>query len=356
VSSAATTAGRLDLSDPVALTAQLVDVPSVSGDEASLAGLVAEALTGRGFVLQRDGDALVARTDLGRSRRVLLAGHLDTVPIADNLPARHEAGRIHGCGTSDMKSGLAVLLHLAATVIDPSLDLTVVAYDNEEVEAARNGLGRLARTHPDWLAADLAILMEPTEAVVEGGCQGTIRVRVQAQGRRAHSARSWLGDDAIHHLAGPLAALTSYQPRTVDIDGCVYREGLNAVAVSGGVAGNVIPDEASLTVNFRFAPDRTVEQAYGHVVEVLGPCTLLDAAPGALPRLDEPAAAEFVAATGAVPRAKYGWTDVARFGELGIPALNYGPGDPNLAHTREESVEVAHITACADLLRGYLSA
>ncbi len=344
----------LDLGDPVALTAQLVDVESVSGQETALADLVAAALAARGLRLDRDGDALVARTDLGRSQRVLLAGHLDTVPIAANVPSRRADGRIHGCGSSDMKSGLAVLLHLAATVPDPSVDLTVVAYDCEEVDAARNGLARLARIHPDWLATDLAILLEPTDAVVEAGCQGTLRVAVEARGRRAHSARPWLGVDAIHGLATPLAVLAAYQPRTVTIDGCTYREGLNAVAVTGGVAGNVIPDEASLTVNFRFAPDRSVAQAYAHVVEVLGAATLLDASPGALPRLDEPAAAAFVAATGTVPAAKFGWTDVARFAELGIPALNYGPGDPNLAHTREESVEEAKITACADLLRAYL--
>ncbi len=346
---------RLDLTDPVALTRQLVDVPSVSGDEAVIADLVEAALREAGLAVERDGNCLVARTDLGRAERVLLAGHLDTVPIAGNVPSQLAGGRIHGCGTSDMKSGLAVLLHLAATVVEPSCDLTVVAYDCEEVDAARNGLARIAREHRDWLEADLAILMEGTDGAVEGGCQGTLRVRLDARGRRAHSARSWLGDDAIHHLAAPLAALAAYEPRSVTIDGCTYREGLNAVAIDGGVAGNVIPDEASLTVNFRFAPDRTVEEAYAHVVEVVGPCVVVDSAAGALPRLDEPAAAAFVAVTGTAPVAKYGWTDVARFAALGMPALNFGPGDPNLAHTREESVEIAKITASADLLRAYLT-
>ena len=345
----------LDLSDPVALTRQLVDVPSVSGGEAEISALVEKSLAAQGLSVVRDGECLIARTDLGRRERVLLAGHLDTVPIADNVPSRVDGGRIHGCGSSDMKSGLAVALHLVATVSEPTSDLTVVAYDCEEVEADRNGLGRLARDHRDLLDADLAILLEPTGARVEAGCQGTLRVRIDATGRRAHSARSWLGDDAIHHLAKPLAALGSYLPRTVKIDGCTFREGLNAVGVSGGVAGNVIPDEAALVVNFRFAPDRTVDEAYAHVVDVLGPCTLTDAAAGALPRLDQPAARAFVAATGGAPRAKYGWTDVARFAELGIPAVNYGPGDPNLAHTRDESVEIATITRCAEQLRAYLT-
>ncbi|MGH3744241.1 MAG: succinyl-diaminopimelate desuccinylase [Mycobacteriales bacterium] len=344
----------LDLGDPVALTRALVDVPSVSGDEQRLADLVAAALAETGLTIERHGNNVVARTHLGRDRRVLLAGHLDTVPIADNVPSRTDGGRIHGCGTSDMKSGLAVLLHLAATVPAPTSDVTVIAYDCEEVEADRNGLAALARDHRDWLDADLALLMEPTNAAVEAGCQGTLRVRLTADGHRAHSARSWLGDNAIHRLAGPLAALRSYEPRSVEIDGCVYREGLNAVGVGGGVAGNVIPDQAELLVNFRFAPDRSVEQAFDHVAETLGPVTLVDAAAGALPRLDRPAAAAFVAATGTAPVAKYGWTDVARFAALGIPALNYGPGDPNLAHTREESVDIGQITACADLLRVYL--
>jgi succinyl-diaminopimelate desuccinylase len=348
-------ATALDLSDPVALTRQLVDVESVSGNESRLADLVDDALAAAHLVVERDGNNLVARTHLGRPTRVLLAGHLDTVPIADNVPSRTDGERIHGCGTSDMKSGLAVLLHLAATVADPTSDVTVIAYDCEEVEASRNGLARLARDHRDWLDADLAILMEPTDGQVEAGCQGTLRVRVDVTGRRAHSARSWLGDDAIHHLAEPLTALRAYIPRVVEIDGCTYREGLNAVGIGGGVAGNVIPDEASLLVNFRFAPDRTVDEAYAHVVAVLGGCTLLDAVPGALPRLDQPAAKDFVEATGSTPLAKYGWTDVARFAELGIPALNFGPGDPNLAHTREESVEIATITRCADVLRGYLT-
>lgn len=345
----------LDLTDPVALTRAVVDVPSVSGGEEHLADLVAAALAGAGLDVERSGNNVLARTDLGRDRRILLAGHLDTVPIADNVPSRTENGRIHGCGTSDMKSGLAVLLHLAATVGAPTSDLTVIAYDCEEVEADRNGLAAIAREHREWLDADLAILMEPTNGAVEAGCQGTLRVRVEASGHRAHSARSWLGDNAIHNLAAPLRALAAYAPRDVTIDGCTYREGLNAVGVAGGVAGNVIPDAAELVVNFRFAPDRSVEEAYAHVVDVLGRCALLDAAPGALPRLDEPAAAAFVAATGSTPVAKYGWTDVARFAALGIPALNYGPGDPNLAHTREESVEIDKITACADLLRTYLT-
>ena len=354
-----TTGAVLDLAqDPVELTAALVDVESVSGGEAPLADLVERALRALPHLeVVRDGNNVVARTSLGRDRRVLLAGHLDTVPTADNLPSRRDGDRLYGCGTSDMKAGDAVLLHLAATLPDPAYDLTFVLYDNEEVEADRNGLKRLVETRRDLLDADLAVLMEPTSGQVEAGCQGTLRVRVTLPGRRAHSARGWLGDNAIH-AAGPLlTVLASYQARNVEIDGCTYREGLNAVRIDGGVAGNVVPDACTVVVNFRFAPDRSVEQAEQHVREVLTgyAVELTDAAPGALPGLSAPAAAHFIAAIGTTPTAKYGWTDVARFAALGIPAVNYGPGDPNLAHTREEHVEVARITAAAVALRGYLS-
>jgi len=356
------TGGRvagLDLAqDPVALTAALVDVPSVSGTEEPLADLVQDALARLPHLsVVRDGNNLVARTELGRARRVLLAGHLDTVPIADNVPSRREGDLLYGCGTSDMKSGDAVLLHLAGTLAEPAYDLTFVLYDNEEVEADKNGLKRLVETRRALLDADLAILMEPTDGQVEAGCQGTLRVRATLPGRRAHSARGWLGENAIHAAAPLLTRLVAYDARSVEIDGCTYREGLNAVKIEGGVAGNVVPDTCTVLVNFRFAPDRTEQQAYDHVREVLAAweVELTDSAPGALPGLSAPAAQHFVQAMGGTPVAKYGWTDVARFAALGIPAVNFGPGDPNLAHTREEHVDVRRITDSTDALRRYLS-
>ncbi|MCW2566744.1 MAG: succinyl-diaminopimelate desuccinylase [Mycobacterium sp.] len=349
---------HLDLTaDPIDLTATLVDTESVSGDERRLADAVEAALRGLGrFEVVRDGDSVVARTALGRPRRVLLAGHLDTVPIADNLPSRVVGDRMYGCGTSDMKSGVAVLLHLAATIPDPAYDLTIVCYDNEEVEATKNGLGRLARDHRPLLDADLAVLMEPTNGQVEAGCQGTLRAVVRTTGRRAHSARSWLGENAIHAAGEVLRRLEAYEARSVEIDGCTYREGLNAVRIAGGVAGNVIPDECEVTVNFRFAPDRDEAAAEAHVREVLAgfDVQITDSAPGALPGLAAPAAREFLGAVGGAPSAKYGWTDVARFAALGIPAVNFGPGDPNLAHKREEYVVIPQITAAAEALRVYL--
>ncbi|MFF7210092.1 succinyl-diaminopimelate desuccinylase [Streptomyces sp. NPDC008238] len=350
----------LDLSqDAAAVTAQLVDIPSVSLAEKPLADAVESALRALPHLtVDRDGDAVVARTRLGRAERVVLAGHLDTVPIAENVPSRlDEDGVLWGCGTSDMKSGVAVQLRLAATLPAPNRDLTFVFYDAEEIAAEHNGLKRLAENHPEWLAGDFAVLLEPTDAKVEGGCQGTLRVRVETTGRRAHSARSWLGENAIHKAAPVLARLAAYQPRQAAVDGLTYREGLNAVMIEGGHAGNVIPDSCAVIVNFRFAPDRSEAEALDHVREVFEgfEVRLTDSAPGALPGLSHPAAAAFVAAIGTEPAPKEAWTDVARFSALGVPAVNYGPGDPRLAHTREEHVAVAAVLEAEEKLRAWLS-
>ncbi|MBX7451104.1 succinyl-diaminopimelate desuccinylase [Mycolicibacterium sp. 3033] len=351
----------LDLhGDPIALTAALVDIPSESRHETRIADEIETALRTQtaGFEIVRHGDAVLARTQHGKPSRVLLAGHTDTVPAADNVPSRRDGDLLYGCGTSDMKSGDAVFLHLAATVTEPAHDITLVFYDCEEIEASANGLGRIERDLPDWLTADVAILGEPSGGLIEAGCQGTLRAVIRTAGTRAHSARSWLGDNAIHKLAPVLTRLQHYQARSVDIDGCGYREGLSAVRIDGGIAGNVIPDAASVTVNFRFAPDRTVDAAYAHVLEVFDgldvTVEMTDSAPGALPGLTRPAAAALVQAAGGAVRAKYGWTDVSRFAELGVPAVNYGPGDPNTAHRVDEHVEVAQITAVTETLRRYL--
>jgi succinyl-diaminopimelate desuccinylase len=349
----------LDLeSDAPTLTAALCDIESVSGQETTLADAVEASLRPVPHLrVDRDGDAVFAWTEFGRAERVVVAGHIDTVPIADNVPSRVEGGRLLGCGTTDMKSGVAVALRLAAHLSRPVRDVTWVFYDCEEVEATRNGLGRVARNHPDWLAADFAVLMEPTNATVEGGCQGSLRAEVTTRGRRAHSARSWHGSNAIHAAADILQRLRDHRPAERQIDGLVYREGLNAVGIRGGVAGNVIPDECTVSVNYRFAPDRSVEEAEGVVRRLFEgfDVSLSDAAPGALPGLSHPAAAAFVAAIGKEPLPKFGWTDVARFSALGVPAVNYGPGDPNVAHTREEYVETALITECEERMRTWLT-
>jgi succinyl-diaminopimelate desuccinylase len=356
---------KLDLGvDAAELTARLVDVQSVSGNERPLADLIADALAGLPHLtVHRDGNVLVARTELGRAERVAIAGHIDTVPEAGNLPSRLEPGPdgsgpvLYGLGSCDMKSGVAVALRLAAGLPEPSRDVTYVFYDCEEVEAERNGLLRLSRARPELLAADFAVLMEPTGALVEGGCQGTMRAQIRLAGERAHSARSWMGHNAIHDAGPLLDILRRYEPRQPVVDGLAFHEGLNAVAISGGVAGNVIPDECTVTVNYRFAPDRDVDAAAGHLREVFAgwDVCVTDAAGGARPGLDRPAAASFVAAMGGQPRAKFGWTDVARFDALGIPAVNYGPGNSLVAHARHEHVALAEIEQCESRMRAWLA-
>ena len=345
------------------LTRAVCDIPSVSDDETTLADAIHAAIAGLSHLdVHRDGDTIVARTHRGRGRRVVIAGHIDTVPINGNVPTRDieidGAAYIWGRGTVDMKSGLAVQLKLAAELTDPAIDITWMWYDHEEVDASRNGLNRLSQTRPDLFAADFAILGEPSGGEVEGGCNGTLRVVVRTHGVRAHSARAWIGENAIHAAAPVLARLAAYRPRDVPVEGLVYREGLNAVRVAGGVAGNVIPDLCEVEVNYRFAPSRTVDEAVAHVRDVFEgfEVEVTDASPGARPGLDAPVAREFLAAVGAQPRPKYGWTDVARFSALGVPAVNYGPGDPHLAHHDEERVPIAQIEAVEQGLRAWLTA
>jgi succinyl-diaminopimelate desuccinylase len=345
--------------DIVQLTADLCDIASESLDEAEIADAVeAVLLAAPHLTVVRDGHTLVARTDLGRAERVVIAGHLDTVPANDNFPTRLDGDTLWGLGTCDMKGGVAVALQLAATVAEPVRDVTYVFYEAEEIAARFNGLGRLARERPELLAGDFAILMEPSVASVEAGCQGTMRVDVVTRGERAHAARSWTGHNAIHDAAEVLVRLRDYEPRRVVIDGLEYRDGLNAVGIRGGVAGNVVPDLATVTVNYRFAPDRSEDEALAHLREVFDgfELTVTDSAPGALPGLDQPAAAAFVETLGAEPRPKFGWTDVAQFTQLGIPAVNYGPGDPIYAHKQDEHVPVAHLRSVEDALRRWLTA
>lgn len=364
----------LDLTaDPVELTGRLIDIPSPSHEEKEIADAIESALrtaisaagAGSGAEVARIHNTVLARTNRGLPSRVILAGHIDTVPIADNVPHTLAGGVLHGCGSVDMKSGLACYLHAFATLVNsPRLarDMTVIAYEAEEVASRFNGLGIVEREAPGWLEGDVALLGEPSGATIEAGCQGTIRQIITARGTRAHSARAWLGDNAAHKLAGVLERISAYEPRRVTIDGCEYREGLNVVGLRAGVATNTLPDEAVLTVNFRFAPDRSTDEALTHLAEVLGAeadgldVVNDDVSDAAAPGLTQPAAAELVAATGGNVRAKFGWTDVARFAKLGIPAVNYGPGDPGFAHKKDEQCEVADIEKVAEVLERYLTA
>jgi succinyl-diaminopimelate desuccinylase len=375
--------------DVALLTAVLLDIHSVSDHETLLADAVEEALRALPALrVHRIGDAVVARTEFGLGSRVVLAGHLDTVPLPTapgargTVPSRWEAaagvGRgagvarpadgdvLYGRGATDMKGGVAVQLALAGLLgrdagPRPARDVTWIFYDHEEVDAAQSGLGRIARQAPELLEADFAVLLEPTDGVVEGGCNGTSRYLVTVPGVAAHSGRAWRGVNAIHASAPLLLALADYEPATVTVEGLDYREGLNAVRIHGGTAGNVIPDSCTVEINYRFAPDKTLEQAHEHVRSVLaragiGPrdIEVTDASGAARPGLDHPAAAAFVAAVGGEPMPKYGWTDVARFSELGVPAVNFGPGDALLAHTDDEHVTAGAVRECLAALTRWL--
>ena len=376
---------QLPVDDPVALTLALVDLPSVSGDEARAASAVEAALRAAGYgedsrlEILRDGDAVCARTRLGLATRIAVAGHLDTVPIADNVPGRREQrdGRdtVWGRGSVDMKGGVAAALASACRIggmvragEPPTADATWIFYDHEEVASHLNGLGRVQRNHPRWLEADLAVLGEPTGAHIEGGCNGTLRVIARFEGEASHSARAWRGDNAIHKTAPVIARVAAFGNPVVAVDGLDFRESLSVVRISGGIADNVVPDAASMTVNYRFAPSKSAEQALGFVRGLFeGSGARLevdDLCDGARPGADSPAASRLIDAARAVAardggevrvRAKVGWTDVARFSAAGVPALNFGPGDPLLAHTRDEHVAADEVVRCSDTLMAMLT-
>lgn len=391
--STARPAPSLNLSQDVALlTAALLDLESVSGGETLLADAIEAALRAQtSLEVTRDGDAIVGRSALGRTERVILAGHIDTVPLPTTEGARGTVpsswdgepgdGVLWGRGATDMKGGVAVQLALAARLFPAvgsagsahdagaspaagaplppaSRDVTFVFYDHEEVEASKSGLGRLAANHAELLAGDFAILLEPTNGTVEGGCNGTLRVEATTVGEAAHSARAWMGKNAIHAAAPILERLAAYEPATVTVEGLDYRESLNAVGITGGTAGNVIPDRCTVTINYRFAPDKTLDEAEAHVRALLDGFDVVrtDGASGARPGLTHPAAAAFVAVVGREPLPKYGWTDVARFSDLGVPAVNFGPGDALLAHKDNEHVAGPAVRACLASLEAWLRA
>ncbi len=328
----------------LSLTADLVDMASESFEEAAIADWFEAELRALSHLeVTRVGDNLVARTTLGRPYRLAIGGHLDTVPANDNATARIDGPVLHGLGSADMKGGLAVMLELARTVPEPAVDVTYVFYAREEVAIVHNGLRELFREVPELLEADVAILGEPTDAVLEGGCQGTMRFEIEFRGTRAHTARPWMGRNAIHRVGELLTALESIEHRTPVIDGCEFREAMQAVRIEGGVAGNVVPDQATVTINHRFAPDRSAEEAEAWVRSVVEPFmdvgdtfTMTDCSPAARPDLRHPLMAAFVGRNDLLVRAKLGWTDVAFFAEQGIPAVNFGPGDATLAHTKQE--------------------
>jgi succinyl-diaminopimelate desuccinylase len=346
------------VADLLKLTAELVDIPSVSHHEGAVTDHLQAVLEPVPWLrVTRVGENLVARTTLGRPSRLILAGHTDTVPPNGNEQARIEGDVLWGIGACDMKAGVAVLAELAVTVAEPAVDTTYVFYECEEVDSAFNGVERLFRERPDLLEGDAALLAEPTSARVEAGCQGTMRVEVTMTGERAHTARAWLGHNAIHRLAPLLASVAAYEGRQVTIDGCHYREGLQVVRVGGGVANNVVPDRATVTLNHRFAPDRTPAEAEAHVRSVVGEVDgfeVTDMAVAAPPALGHPLLQAVLAASGGVAYGKLGWTDVARFAARGVPATNFGPGDPALAHSAGEQVSRSDLETVYGVLRTVL--
>ena len=353
------------MSDDLLLaTAALVDIASESHDEAVITDHLEARLRAVPWLdVTRVDNNLVARTSLGRDARLILAGHTDTVPANGNAGARIDGDVLHGLGSADMKGGLAVFMTLAESIAAPTVDVTYVFYECEEVAARFNGLKKLLTSHASLLAGDAAILGEPTQAVIEAGCQGTMRAQLTVGGARAHTARPWMGRNAIHRLGVVLDRLHAYEGRRPVIDGCEYREAIQAVRVEGGVAGNVVPDRAMVTINHRFAPDRTPAEAEAHLRSVIGADLLdddatfevVDSANAASPSLTHPLLRGLADRLDAPPRAKLGWTDVAFFAAQGIPAVNFGPGDPSIAHSAGEHVHRAEIEQAYAVLASLLS-
>jgi succinyl-diaminopimelate desuccinylase len=347
------------MADLLALTASLVDIPSVSLNEEAITDHLEALLAPVPWLTTvRVGNNLAARTRLGRGQRLLLAGHTDTVPPNGNEKAVIEGDVLWGIGSADMKAGDALLLDLATTISDPAVDVTYVFYQCEELAGSvHNGVEQLFQQRPDLLEADAVILAEPTGGRVEAGCQGIFTGEVTVLGQAAHAARGWLGRNAIHGLSTVLTRLAAYENRRVTIDGCDFVEGMQAVEVSGGIAHNVVPDRATLLVTHRFAPDHDYEAAEAEVRAIIGDVDsfrVTDRLPAAPPALDHPLFSSLLTLAGGPPRAKLGWTDVARFASHGIPATNFGPGDPTLAHTVKERVTRAELERAHGVLRALI--
>ena len=337
-------AGHADLLER---TAALVAIPSESFEEQQITQVIEDELRALPHLeVTRVGDNLVARTMLGRSTRVVLAGHTDTVPANGNATPRIEGDVLWGLGSADMKAGLAVMLELARAHPEPAVDVSYVFYAREEVATLHSGLGELFEQRPDLLEGDVAVLGEPTDGEIEAGCQGAMRFRITLRGARAHIARAWMGRNAIHRLGPLLVAIDAYVPRQPVILGCTFHEALQVVGVSGGRAGNVVPDEVTIELGHRFAPDRSSAEAEAHVRSVLEPLLepgdlveLVDVSAAAYPAVEHPCIAALIERHSMTVRGKLGWTDVARFAERGVPAVNLGPGDSTLAHNADERVE-----------------
>ena len=340
----------------VELLETLVNIPSETGHEAAIADWVDARLSRLDHGERiRSGQSVVWRGPRRDRPLLVLAGHLDTVPVNGNGTARMDSGRLYGLGSTDMKAGDAVMLGVLerCDVDQARFDLAVVFYDAEEGPQERNGLRRLLRELPWLSAARLAILLEPTALKVELGCIGSINAEVRVRGKSAHSARPWLGVNAVERAASWLAEVTRVPVTPVRVDGIEYRETLQVTTLHAGGARNVVPDELVANLNYRFPPDRDLEAAEARLrsfVPAEFEFQVVDrAAPGRV-CADSEDVSEFVRRFGAEVAGKQGWTDVAQFTAAGVPAFNFGPGIPELAHQSDEYCPVENLErACGQL-------
>jgi succinyl-diaminopimelate desuccinylase len=321
-------------------TLQLVDVPSESRSELALVDLVRDLVPGR--PVYDNGEVL-----LYGAGPVVLAGHLDTIPAQGNLPGRIDDGVVHGVGASDMKGGVAVMVELARAGVPGRY----LFFTREEVPVEESPLPELFES--GLLAdAELAVVLEPTDCILQAGCLGNIQARVTFHGESAHSARPWTGVNAIHELVRGLEGLVRLEPVDVELDGLVYREVISAVRVEGGIAANVIPANASVELNFRFMQDNPVRRLTSLIPS--GEIEVLHRSPSARPALTNPHIARLRELVPEVAP-KQAWTPVAQFAERGIDAINYGPGLTRYAHRQDEQVPIENLARAHETLRRFLS-
>lgn len=337
---------------------ELINVPSVIGNEEEITTAI-EIRLAPVRPVRRLENCLVVGEPAGKPL-VVLYGHTDTVPAQDNTIASIRGGRIHGLGASDMKAGLAVMLHLLEepSVVDGRYDVAGVFYDKEEGPTADNGLEGVLDAVP-WLAdADFSIVLEPTDLNLELGCNGVMNADVVFIGHAAHSARPWLGENAVTKAGAWLASMHKRQPESVDIAGLEYREVFSVTKAAGGIANNILPDRFTLNLNYRFPPIYDLEEAEGRLRDVASAAdevVISDrAAAGTIPD-GNPHLVRLEELVGGVRTAKQGWTDVARLTGRGIPAVNYGPGEVAQAHQRTESVPIENLAVAFDTLRTFLT-
>jgi len=331
----------------VATTLQLVEVSSPTGDERELCDIVEARLrTMPDLIVERVGDSVAAHRPWTGRPKVALVGHLDTVPKSEGQePTRVEGDRLYGLGASDMKAGDAVMLGLLELVESSDLvyDLCIILYDAEEGPYDESGLGPLFDAL-DWVkSVDLAFCLEPSDNVVQVGCVGSFHAKLTVKGRACHSARPWQGENAIHKSGALMSLLGSLEPKVVNVAGHNFSEVISATVVNGGRARNVIPDSCTFNINFRFAPGRSEEEAFSELVDLVGDLAeveLLDSCPSGSVVSNSPLFDRFLSLTGAEVTAKQAWTDVARFAQIGVDAVNYGPGISSQAHQATEYVDI----------------